>query len=145
MGFFDLFKPKPKRTFTTDFGIFTLISPQYGTWKTENNNIFYYVNGDKEQPNKPQVAFLKNILIEVEKLDPKIQQEFEELHRNADFQIDFSSWKERYQIKSFHILVLKDDFVAWEITFFNQKDENDFSDYTLLIENGETKGFSIST
>lgn len=142
MGLFDFFKTKLKPTFETDFGIFTLISPKHGIWQMKKEKISYSVKGDKEKPDVFQVAFLKNIFSEVEKLDEKIQSEFISLHKEADLPLDFSHWRENYKITAFDVWIINENFTAWEITFSN---ENDFAHYSLLIDNGETKGFSIST
>lgn len=144
MGLFDFFKTKPKPTFETDFGIFTLISPKHGIWQIKKEEISYSVKGNQEKPDAFQVEFLKNILSEVEKLDEKIQREFMSLHKEVDFTLYYSDWRKNYEITAFDIWIINENFTAWEITFSN-KDENDFAHYSLLIENEETKGFSIST
>lgn len=74
----------------------------------------------------------------------KRYKEFMSLHREVDFTLYYSHWRENYEITAFDIWIINENFTAWGISFSN-KNENDFAHYSLLIENEETKGFSIST
>lgn len=143
MGFLDFLKPKKKKTFTTDFGNFTLIAPKYGIWAkdSDSDQINYFIRGDYEKPNSEQIIFLNDIWTKVEKLDSEIQQEFLVLYENLYEKTEFTHWKEVYEIHTISVISEEE----WSISFFNKKNEKDDFDYNLLIENGKTKGFSIDS
>lgn len=139
MGIFDFFKPK-KKTYLTDFGEFKLIRKD-GLWMKEDQNKFYYVEGDAEKPHLHQIAFFNQMDDEIKRLNDEINAKLIALFQEINLPILFTDWQERFYVYAYQIYNLTENQCLWQFTIINDnpKDEDGAIDFEFLVENGRIK------
>ena len=145
MGLFDFFKKEPEKTFQTKLGIFKLNKTKSSTkiWTNNLNPIFYSARGNELTPDTNSINFLENINSELEILNEKFTNKFLSLFKEADLEIDFKNWTEKYKIIAINVISAENENRIWELTF--QELESPFYHFTTTIENKNLSDFAIDS
>lgn len=146
MGLFsNIFKTKEKRVVETQLGTFTLVYSKRNknTWSKSSNDITLSIQGTETEPDRAQLKFLESINDEIQKIDPKITKRFIQLFKEADLNVDFTTWRERFKMAAIDVMLIFEGEGYWNITFEDLKEP--FTQFTLYIEGQRLTDFSIDT
>lgn len=139
------FKSKPKPTYDTSIGEFTLIysSKFKNTWSNNSDDILLSVQGSTVEPDAAQIRFLANWQAELNRLDERITARFIREFKEADLAIDFTHWSNKFKIVAVYVMLLVEQDSYWNITF--EAINEPFTHFTLFIEGEKLTDFSIDT
>ncbi len=145
MGLFNLFKKEPEKIFQTEIGIFKLnnVKSSNKIWVNNENPILCTVHGNESNPNFNSIKFLNNINSELEALNETITDKFLALFKEADLDIDFKNWKEKYKIIGINIINVENGNKTWELTF--QELQSPYYHFTTLVENQNLSDFTFDS
>ncbi|HTH31416.1 MAG TPA: hypothetical protein VL946_08695 [Lacibacter sp.] len=143
--FSNLFKSKPKATFDTPLGLFTLVYSKgnRNTWNNKSGEILLSVRGSATQPDADQLKFVQEWQTELLKLDNRITKRFVTEFEEAGLSIDFTHWSNKFKIVAIEIMLIFEREIYWNITFEETKES--FAHFTLFIEGEKLTDFSIDT
>jgi hypothetical protein len=145
MGIFsNLFKSKPKATYNTPFGLFTLIynKRNKNTWSNNRSEVLLSVRGSTIEPDTNQLQFLENWQTEINKLNDRITKRFMREFKDADLPVDFTHWSDKFKIVAVEVMLIFEQEAYWNVTFEELKAP--FSHFTLFIEGEKLTDFSIN-
>ena len=146
MGLFsNLFKSKPKVTFDSPLGLFTLVYSKgnRNTWNNKSGEILLSVRGTATQPDADQLKFLEEWQTGLLKLDDRITKRFVTEFKEAGLLIDFIQWSDKFKIVAIETILIFEQKAYWNITFEELKEP--FAHFTLFIEGEKLTDFSIDT
>ncbi|WP_312075571.1 hypothetical protein [Chryseobacterium sp.] len=145
MGLFNFFKKEPEKTFQSNIGIFKLVKGKSAQriWLNKEDSILFSVTGNENNPDLDHINFLENHSVELEKIDDKITKKFIDLFKEAELDINFKHWKERFKINTITTFVIEPENNFWEISFEDLK--SPFYHFNLTVENGSLTDFSIDS
>ncbi|MFC7346287.1 hypothetical protein ACFQO9_06065 [Chryseobacterium zhengzhouense] len=145
MGLFNFFKKEPEKTFQSNIGIFKLVKGKSAKriWLNNEDSILFSVRGNENSPDLNHINFLENYSVELEKIDDKITKKFIDLFKEAELDIDFNHWKERFKINTITTFVIESENKFWEISFEDLK--SPFYHFNLTVENEKLTDFSIDS
>jgi len=99
------------------------------------------VRGTEFQPNRAQLEFLENIDKKILDLNDAISNKFIQEFKEADMEIDFSKWQERFKLEAVQVLHVHGDEAHWNITFEDTKEP--YAQLTLTVEGERVTDFYI--
>lgn len=146
MGLFsNLFKRKVSKVIETQLGLFTLLhtGKDKSTWSNNDTVYAVAVRGTEDGPYPDQLKFLENIKREIQQLREQITKKFWEEFREADIEIDFTNWEERFKMVALDVIAITAAGACWSITFEDLKQP--YAHFNLFIEGQQLTGFSIDT
>jgi hypothetical protein len=101
------------------------------------------VRGTEFQPERAQLEFLENIDKKILDLNDEISSKFIQAFKEADMEIDFTTWQERFKLEEVQVLHVHGDDTHWNITFEDMKEP--YAQFTLTIEGEKVTDFYIDT
>lgn len=141
----NLFKLKPKPTYETVLGLFTLVHSRRdrNIWNNNSGEVLLSVRGSTTEPDANQLKFLNEWQTEIYKLNDRITKRFIKEFKEADLTIAFSHWSNKFKIVAVDVMLIFEQEAYWNITF--EELEKPFAHFTLFIEGKNLTDFSIDT
>ena len=146
MGLFSrIFKSKQQKTVETQLGPFTLVYSKNGNniWSNSSSELSLSVQGSDSEPASEQLDFLNNIQLEIANLSDRITKRFIDEFNEAEQEIDFRNWNERFKMVGIDVTMIFQGERFWNITFQDMK--TPYAHFTLFIEGQKLTDFSIDT
>ncbi|HYK46190.1 MAG TPA: hypothetical protein VEV83_13515 [Parafilimonas sp.] len=146
MGLFSFtHKREPERVVETSLGPFTLAysKDNRNIWTNRTGRLAMSVRGTEFQPERAQLEFLENIDKKILDLNDEISSKFIQAFKEADMEIDFTTWQERFKLEEVQVLHVHGDDTHWNITFEDMKEP--YAQFTLTIEGEKVTDFYIDT
>ena len=144
MGLFSFkHKPEPERVVETPVGPFTLAysKDNRNIWTNRTGRLAMSVRGTEFQPDRAQLEFLENIDAVIANVEEKISNKFIDEFKEADMEVDFSKWQERFKLEAVQVLHVHGDEAHWNITFEDIKEP--YAQFTLTIEGEKVTDFYV--
>jgi len=146
MGLFSkIFNSKQQKVVETQLGSFTLVysKKDNNIWSNSNSELSLSVRGTNAEPALDQLDFLNNIDLKIANLSEGITNRFMDEFNEADQEIDFKNWQERFRMLSVDVMIIFQGECHWSITFQDRK--TPFAHFNLFIEGQKLTDFSIDT
>ena len=144
MGLFSFtHKPEPERVVETPLGPFTLAysKDNRNIWTNRTGRLAMSVRGTESRPDAAQLEFLENIDAVIANVDGKISHKFIEEFKEADMEVDFSRWQERFKLEAVQVLHVHGDEAHWNITFEDLKEP--YAQFTFTVEGDNLTDFYV--
>lgn len=141
-----LFSSLPTKNYTDEkLGIFALAyrKGDKHLWTNQAATPTLTIAGTADQPFVSHLEFLYAYQDCVNALDDAITEKFKKEFHNADLDVFFLSWQERFIIVEVTIVLLVEQTAYWNITFEDK--ESPYYHFTLFIEGNTLTDFSIDS
>lgn len=99
--------------------------------------------GSKDEPYREHLEFLRIAESEVAKLNHIILKRFLDFYEEAEEEIRFSDWKEKFKIEAIDVESIQEGKPYWNITF--EELHEPYYHYILYFEGQEPKDISIDS
>ena len=136
-------KPEPERVVETPLGPFTLAysKDNRNIWTNRTGRLAMSVRGTESRPDAAQLEFLENIDAVIANVDGKISHKFIEEFKEADMEVDFSRWQERFKLVGVQVTQMLNNEAHWTITFEDLKEP--YAQFTFTVEGDNLTDFYV--